>query len=84
MYVQLRKEAEAALARISLRDALKEGFNVQFGEDDSDEQESKELIPLTFKQKQEREEKHIRDLQQQWEEIQFVRWAAYVYPNPKP
>lgn len=70
---QLRRTAERALASISLRDALNEGFNFQVDQEDEAEDNSEECGALTPEERQKKEEDRIRNLQTQWEEIQFVR-----------
>ncbi|KAL8272076.1 hypothetical protein Esti_004011 [Eimeria stiedai] len=71
---KLWKEAEEALARISLRDALHQSLNLQGG--DSDDETPEGLLELTQKDRTENEMKKLRGLQQQWEEVQAVRQVS--------
>ncbi|KAL8433375.1 hypothetical protein ACSSS7_003930 [Eimeria intestinalis] len=68
---RLRKEAEEALERISLRDVLHQSLDLQGG--DSDEETPEGCLEMTQKEKTEKELCKLKDLQQQWEEVQAVR-----------
>lgn len=76
MSVQLHNEAEQALARISLRDALDEALDCQWQQDESSSSDDEVNPALLQKRRDEREERRIRNLQRQWEEIEAVRSAA--------
>ncbi|OEH75678.1 filamin abp280 repeat-containing protein [Cyclospora cayetanensis] len=72
---ELRQQAETALANISLRDALDEGLSSQLQWVNECEEEGGDdtSLHLTPKEKQKKEEKRLKDLQTQWEQIQAVR-----------
>ncbi|XP_026194170.1 uncharacterized protein LOC34619816 [Cyclospora cayetanensis] len=72
---EARNQAETALANISLRDALDEGLSSQLQWVNECEEEGGDdtSLHLTPKEKQKKEEKRLKDLQTQWEQIQAVR-----------
>ena len=74
--MQLRREAEEALFRLccssnSPRVSLEQ--QLQQGDSEEDVEEQQQQQQLSPEEKRRQEKQRIRNLQQQWEEIQIVR-----------